>query len=371
MALNFPGNTSQPYIDPVSGLKYIFNSSVGAWETAIQPPVIISDTPPSLEIPGFMWWDSIGGKLYVRYEDSNSKQWVDAVPAGDTFPGAVVSGYPPSPPFPGDIWLDISDPQNPTLKIYGVLNGTLQWIQVTYPNIPFSIPKISSATKPTFANENDIWLDTVNRTLNVFVGDSWVSAQSSAPQSENKNIIGLGAIHVSETDKLTLTVDIATTQTRGVTRFATQNEVNLSKLDNVAISPVTLRSGISLLAPDSSDSQRGMIRLATKEEAIDGTSEIRAVTPKTLNDKIKSLDFQNPVGTIINFAGSSAPDGYLECDGRIINRNDYLSLFRVIGTKYGMGDGIKTFGLPNQEEIYIGLEGSPQKTGVFIVCVKF
>ena len=358
MALNFPGNTSQPYIDPVSGLKYIFNSSVGAWETAIQPPVIISETPPSLEIPGFIWWDSVGGKLYIRYEDADSKQWVDAVPSGDAFPGAIVASYPPTPPFPGDIWLDISDPQNPTLKVYGVLNGTLQWIQVTYPNVPFSIPKISSATKPTFANENDIWLDTVNKALNVFVGGSWISAQSDTRSTEQKDIIGLGAIHVSETDNLTLTVDIATTQTRGVARFATQNEVNLSKLDNVAVSPVTLRSAISLLANDSSQKQRGLIRLATKEESINGTSETVAVSPKTLNDKIESLIFQNPVGTIINFAGSAAPDGYLVCDGRILNRNTYVDLFRVIGTKYGRGDGIRTFGLPNQ-------------TGDFLVCVKF
>ena len=40
MALNFPTDTSAPYIDPISGLKYVFNSAVGAWEAAIQPPVV-------------------------------------------------------------------------------------------------------------------------------------------------------------------------------------------------------------------------------------------------------------------------------------------------------------------------------------------
>ena len=47
MALNFPSNTDLPYVDPVSGLKYIYNNAVGAWETAIQPPAVISSTAVS------------------------------------------------------------------------------------------------------------------------------------------------------------------------------------------------------------------------------------------------------------------------------------------------------------------------------------
>lgn len=359
MALNFPSNTSQPYIDPVSGLKYIFNSSVGAWETAIQPPVIVSETPPSLDIPGFLWWDSIGGKLYVKYEDVDSKQWVDTTPAGDSFPGAVTSEFPPPNPIVGDIWLDISDPQNPTLKIYGVLQGTLKWIQVTYPSIPFSIPKISSSDRPSFANENDIWFDSNNKTFNVFKNGNWVSQSNETNSGSNfQNVIGIGSIHVSRDDNFTISVTSATTSQRGVIKIATQNQVNLGKIDTVAVSPASLRTGIKVLSPISSIREKGMIRLATKEEAINGTSDNHAITPKTLNDKIESLDFKNPVGTIINHAGDVAPDGYMVCDGRILNRNDYRELFSIIGTKYGIGDGITTFALPN-------------KDGDFLVCIKF
>ena len=81
MTLNFPSDTSQPYIDPSSGLKYVFNGAVGAWETALQPPVVVSDSAPDLNIPGFLWWDSVGGSLYVRYNDGVSEQWVEAVPS--------------------------------------------------------------------------------------------------------------------------------------------------------------------------------------------------------------------------------------------------------------------------------------------------
>lgn len=60
-----------------------------------------------------------------------------------------------------------------------------------------------------------------------------------------------------------------------------------------------------------------------------------------------------PIGTIIPFAGNSVPQGYLLCDGSAISRTDYASLFAVIGTIYGAGDGNSTFNLPNKNTIHI------------------
>lgn len=54
-----------------------------------------------------------------------------------------------------------------------------------------------------------------------------------------------------------------------------------------------------------------------------------------------------PIGTIQEYAGSTAPDGYLMCDGSAVSRTTYKDLFRVIGTSYGSGDGSTTFNLPN------------------------
>jgi microcystin-dependent protein len=54
-----------------------------------------------------------------------------------------------------------------------------------------------------------------------------------------------------------------------------------------------------------------------------------------------------PVGTLIDFAGATAPTGYLVCDGSSVSRTTYADLFAVIGTLYGAGDGSTTFGLPN------------------------
>lgn len=56
-----------------------------------------------------------------------------------------------------------------------------------------------------------------------------------------------------------------------------------------------------------------------------------------------------PVGVMQLFAGSSAPNGYLICDGSAISRTSYLQLFNVIGETYGSGDGSSTFNLPNPD----------------------
>jgi microcystin-dependent protein len=54
-----------------------------------------------------------------------------------------------------------------------------------------------------------------------------------------------------------------------------------------------------------------------------------------------------PIGSVIDFAGPSAPAGWLVCDGRLISRATYSDLFAAIGTTWGSGDGSTTFRLPN------------------------
>ena len=53
-------------------------------------------------------------------------------------------------------------------------------------------------------------------------------------------------------------------------------------------------------------------------------------------------------GTIQPHAGGAAPEGYLVCDGTIVNIADYPKLYAIIGTSWGYGnnDGL-TFHLPD------------------------
>jgi microcystin-dependent protein len=54
-----------------------------------------------------------------------------------------------------------------------------------------------------------------------------------------------------------------------------------------------------------------------------------------------------PVGAVSDFAGASAPTGWLLCYGQAISRTTYASLFSIISTVYGVGDGSTTFNLPD------------------------
>jgi len=53
-----------------------------------------------------------------------------------------------------------------------------------------------------------------------------------------------------------------------------------------------------------------------------------------------------PPGTVFSFAGSTAPTGYLLCDGTVYDIADYPDLFNAISNFWG-GDGVTTFAVPN------------------------
>lgn len=54
-----------------------------------------------------------------------------------------------------------------------------------------------------------------------------------------------------------------------------------------------------------------------------------------------------PVGVILDYAGDTAPAGWLLCNGSTVSRSTYADLFDIIGTKFGAGNGTTTFTLPD------------------------
>lgn len=81
----------------------------------------------------------------------------------------------------------------------------------------------------------------------------------------------------------------------------------------------------------------------TATKIVDG-----AVTSAKLNsDAISAL---MPTGTVLPFAGLNLPGNtgdWLFCDGDAISRTTYSSLFGIIETTYGVGDGSTTFNIPD------------------------
>jgi len=67
-----------------------------------------------------------------------------------------------------------------------------------------------------------------------------------------------------------------------------------------------------------------------------------------LNTQVSAVTTPSmPTGSVISFAGSTAPSEWLLCAGQAVSRTTYSGLFNVIGTTYGSGDGSTTFNIPD------------------------
>lgn len=71
------------------------------------------------------------------------------------------------------------------------------------------------------------------------------------------------------------------------------------------------------------------------------------------------------LGEIMLFAGSTAPNGWMLCNGQLLDIGDNVALYTLLGTTFG-GDGTLTFGLPNlQGRIPVGQGQGPAQQYVF------
>lgn len=77
----------------------------------------------------------------------------------------------------------------------------------------------------------------------------------------------------------------------------------------------------------------------------DGSPTNFALALKSAVDALVKLSC--PPGKFGEFGMSTAPTGWLECNGAAVNRTTYAALFAAIGTTWGAGDGSTTFNLPD------------------------
>ena len=95
MALTFPSSPTngQIYTDTVTGNRYIYDSSKGLWKySSNNVGMTVSTVAPSNVAAGAMWFNTNIGRTFVYYDDGDSKQWVETVPAG-TVDTNTIAGY--------------------------------------------------------------------------------------------------------------------------------------------------------------------------------------------------------------------------------------------------------------------------------------
>ena len=82
-----------------------------------------------------------------------------------------------------------------------------------------------------------------------------------------------------------------------------------------------------------------------------------------VNENFDKIDATSITGVVQLYAGSTAPSGWLICNGQAVSRTTYAALYAVIGTTYGAGDGSTTFNVPNLVNKTVRGSNSLGKTG--------
>jgi microcystin-dependent protein len=57
-----------------------------------------------------------------------------------------------------------------------------------------------------------------------------------------------------------------------------------------------------------------------------------------------------PTGCIIPWSDTSVPTGFLECNGQAVSRSTYATLFAIVATTYGAGNGSTTYNVPDLKD---------------------
>lgn len=190
---------------------------------------------------------------------------------------------------------------------------------------------------------------------------------------------GESTLHYHASDRNLTNASGVLTETKGGTGESTyaQGDIiyasganNLSKLSKGTASQVLTMNDAATL-PNWENAESGFADpMTTRGDLIcRNESNITDRLPVGTGGQVLSTDgtdftwvtnpFVMPAGVLLPYGGTSAPEGYLLCNGSAVSRTVYADLFTAIGTSYGVGDGSTTFNVPDvQGKVPVGIGGS-------------
>ena len=151
---------------------------------------------------------------------------------------------------------------------------------------------------------------------------------------------------------------VGTTDTQTLTN-KTLTSPTISGSGSVTAASLSISSSAALPANTSIGSVS-----STEIGYLDGVTEAVQTQLDALDSTVLALDSEvstaqstadraAPTGVVQAYLGTSAPTGWLLCDGTAVSRSTYSALFTLFGTRYGSGDGSTTFNLPDLRSQFI------------------
>ena len=159
--------------------------------------------------------------------------------------------------------------------------------------------------------------------INVSVGSSLVDIKVPMAVSGTVSIGGGLAVSASSTMAATTFSSNITMNAQSDVRFADADSSNYIALQ----APTSVSANVTFSLPAADGSSGDVLQT-------DGSGNL-SFTPSV------------PAGSVMPYAGSTAPSGWLLSYGQAISRSTYATLFAAIGTTYGVGDGATTFNVPD------------------------
>ncbi|EJF77311.1 hypothetical protein ME7_00545 [Bartonella birtlesii LL-WM9] len=129
--------------------------------------------------------------------------------------------------------------------------------------------------------------------------------------------------------------------------------VALNSLSTKPVYKASESNGAILL--EGGELQNGCIYTLVYDEEISGW---QLLNPTSTQSQLGLSGSPYPSGFIGTFAMQALPSGWLLCDGQAYSRMFYSDLFAAIGTRWGSGDGYRTFNIPDLRGMFLrGYDG--------------
>lgn len=145
--------------------------------------------------------------------------------------------------------------------------------------------------------------------------------------------------------------------------------INTTKFNDDNIQNSGITGSTKLLNASVTESKLAANAVTTLKIADSAVTTAKILDSNVTNDKLANEVLLQliPTAMVAPYAGSSAPSGWLMCDGSPVLRTTYAALFAIIGVTHGQGDGVNSFNLPDYRGRFLrGVDGTagldPNKT---------